>query len=60
MFREGARENVLTPPIRVGDLGDDLATLFQCFQHRRDIELAAESRLDSNFNVVEIDKYCDL
>ncbi len=44
-------------PVAIGDLGDDLATLLDGFEHGADVELAPERGLDADLDVVEIDEY---
>ena len=52
---------ILQPsPVRVSDLGDDLAAFLQGFEHDRHIELALQCRFDADLDVVEVDKDRDL
>jgi hypothetical protein len=43
-------------PVAIGDLGDDLASLFDGFEHEANVELAADRALDADFHVVEVDE----
>ena len=47
-------------PVGVGDLGDDLAALLDGVEDDADVELLAEGGLDADFDVVEVDEYCDV
>ena len=47
-------------PVGVGDLGDDLAALLDGVEDGADVELLAEGGLDADFDVVEVDEYCDV
>src|SRR5688572_5042096 len=56
MLREEATVVANALPVAVGDFGDDLAALLDGFEHETDVELAANSALDADFHVVEIDE----
>ena len=43
-------------PVAIGDLGDDVAPLLECFEDYPDVELHAQRALDPDFNVVEVDE----
>ena len=47
-------------PVAVGDLRNDVAALLERFEHDADVELRAESALDADLDVVEIDEYRNL
>ena len=59
MLRHGAAVIAGALPVAVGDFGDDFAAFFDGFEHGADIELPAEGGFDADFDVVEIDKYCN-
>ena len=56
VFGELARRVLELAPVRVGDLGDDLAALLERFQHHRDVEFPLQRRFDADLNVVEVDE----
>jgi hypothetical protein len=60
VFGKGAGGRFLSAPIRIRELGDDFAALFERVQHGRDIEFAVECGLDADFDVIEIDEDGDL
>ena len=60
VFGELARRVLHASPVGVGDLGDDLAPLFQRFEHHRNVELALQRRFDADLDIVEVDEDRDL
>jgi len=60
VFGHLAGGSVLPPPIRVSELGDDIAALLQRIQRQRHIEFAPQRRLESDLDVVVIDKHRDV
>jgi hypothetical protein len=59
VLRHGAPVLARSLPVAVGELGDDFTALLDGFEHGANIELNVEGGLDADFNVVEIDEYCD-
>src|SRR5439155_14108570 len=47
-------------PVRVRDLGDDLAALLDGVEDGADVELLIEGRLDADLDVVEVDEDGDV
>src|SRR6185369_8201126 len=47
----------LAAPIRVGELGHDIASLFQSFQRQRYVKLTPQRGFHADLNVVVVDKY---
>ena len=60
VFRHLARGAVLAAPVRVGELGDQIAALLQSVQCERDVEFAPQRGLQSDLDVVVIDKHRDV
>ena len=56
VFGKLAGEVFHPSPVRVSDLGDDFAALLQRFEHDRDVKFALQSRLHSDFDIVEVDE----
>ena len=46
-------------PIPIRDFRDDFAALLDRLQHRTNIKMPIQRAFDSDFNVVEVDKYGD-
>jgi len=46
-------------PVAVGNLGDDLAAFLDGLEDEADVEIAADSGLDADLYVVEVDEYGD-
>ena len=44
-------------PVAIGNLGDDLAALFDGLEDEADVELAADGGFDADLDVVEVDEY---
>ena len=60
VFRHLARGAILASPVGVSELGDDVAALLQRIQRERDVKFAPQRRLQSNLDVVVIDKHRDI
>ena len=60
IFGHLARCALLTAPVRVGELGDQVSALLERFQYERHVEFAPQCRFDADFNVVVVDKHGDI
>jgi hypothetical protein len=58
--RHLARRAFLPGPVRVSELGDDVAALFERVERHRDVEFTLKRGLDADFDVVVIDKHRDI
>jgi len=47
-------------PVSIGDLGNDFAAFFYSIENRTDIDVAIESALYPNLDLVKVYKYSDL
>lgn len=47
-------------PVRVGDLGDDLAAFLDAVEHDANVEVLVESAFDADLDVVEVDENRDV
>jgi hypothetical protein len=56
VLRQGAAVVPRARPVAVGNLGNDIAALLERLEDDADVELHAERALDSDLDVVEVDK----
>src|SRR5262245_62468273 len=47
-------------PVAIGDFGDNLTLFFNGLENSSDIEMPVKCALDTDFDIVEVDKYRDL
>ncbi len=60
MLREVAAVVAGARPVGVRDLADDLAFFLDALEDDTDVERLVEGVLDADFDVVEVDEYCDV
>ena len=57
---QGASLRWLAAPVAVSHLGGDFTPLLDAFQNALHVERPVQSRLHADFNVVEVDEYCEV